>query len=377
MRRIFDRNSIETLPLSARVNKLELGRDSVDPSTWQVTLSAEAEEDVFRAAREIRAARSLGAPVILAFGAHSIKNGLSTCLIRLLEGGHISHLATNGAGIIHDWEFAFQGRSSEDVRRYVAEGQFGIWEETGACLNLALAIGAWRGLGYGESVGAMIADDGLLVPGDPELAADILLGSGEGADAAILSRAAAASDLRSLLLIAKVPAGFLRISHPDKACSLAAAALRLDLPFTCHPMFGHDIIYTHPLNRGAIVGRTAESDFLSFVDSISALEHGVYLSVGSAVMSPMIFEKALSMARNVARRQGRVIEDFAIHVVDLAASTWDWQSDGEPSQDNPAYYLRYCKTFSRMGGRMSYVSADNRSWLVALLRNLEAPDSEG
>ena len=127
----------------------------------------------------------------------------------------------------------------------------------------------------------------------------------------------------------------------------------------------------HELPPEEAVGRTAERDFLSFVDSVSRLEGGVYLSVGSAVMSPMIFEKALSMSRNVARQRGGAIENFSIHVVDLANSAWDWVRDGEPPQDNPAYYLRFCKTFSRMGGRMTYTSADNRSFLVALLRELE------
>lgn len=95
------------------------------------------------------------------------------------------------------------------------------------------------------------------------------------------------------------------------------------------------------------------------------------MSVGSAVLSPMIFEKSLSMSRNLARQNNASISDFSIHVVDLAKSTWDWQKNGEPPIDNPAYYLRYCKTFSRMGGRMTYCNADNRSWFVALLNNLE------
>jgi hypothetical protein len=86
----------------------------------------------------------------------------------------------------------------------------------------------------------------------------------------------------------------------------------------------------------------------------------------------MIFEKALSMSRNAARAFGGEIKDFSIHVVDLARSSWDWNADGEPPMDNPAYYLRYCKTFSRMGGRMSYASADNRSWLVAFARAVGA-----
>ena len=374
MKRLFDRERIESLPLSERMNKLDIERDLVDPGSFEPVLSPEGRSDVAAAAADVRAARSRGSAVILAFGAHSIKNGLSRVLSRLMEGGWVSHFATNGAGVIHDWEFAYQGRSGEDVRRYVAEGQFGIWEETGAFINLALAVGAWRGLGYGESVGAMIAEDGLELPSRALLASAIRKGaealSGAEANAALV-QAAAAADLLALMTRRGLVPGRIAIEHPFRRYSLAAAAYSAQLPFTCHPMFGHDIIYTHPMSSGAAIGRTAEHDFLSFADSVSRLEGGAYLSVGSAVMSPMIFEKALSMARNAARREGRKIEDFAIHVVDLARSTWDWASGAEPAQDDPAYYLRFCKTFSRMGGRMSYASADNRSWLAALLAELE------
>ena len=382
---LFNRSRIHTLPLSSRVNKLELQRDTVNPDTYAgPPLSAQAAEDARRAAREILAARAAGIPVILAFGAHSIKNGLARVLIRLLRGGFVTHFATNGAGIIHDWEFAYQGRTGEDVRRYVAEGQFGIWEETGSYLNLALAVGAWRDLGYGEAVGAMVAEGGLVIPSVTELRAAMEAGAKADADIGSIEKAAAAADLLALVKTFKLPAGTLRIDHPNADSCLAAVARAEGVPFTCHPMIGHDIIYTHPMSRGAPIGRTADRDFLSFAQSVSNLEGGVYLSVGSAVMSPMIFEKALSMARNVLRPSGpnsggqkphdpvRTIENFSIYVVDLAKSTWDWTKDGEPPQDDPAYYLRFCKTFSRMGGRMSYTSADNRSWLVALLKELEA-----
>jgi hypothetical protein len=135
-------------------------------------------------------------------------------------------------------------------------------------------------------------------------------------------------------------------------------------------MFGHDIIYAHPLNHGAAVGRGAERDFLRFAASISELEGGVYLSVGSAVMSPMIFEKSLSMGRNLARQRGTRIEGFALVVVDLSPVAWDWQRSGEPPPQDPAYYVRYLKTFSRMGGELSYIQADNRDFLLALCREL-------
>ncbi len=364
--RQFDREQIKTLPLSQRENKLTLQRDLIDPARYVPKLSAQAEAAVRAAAGEIRQARSAGRPVILAFGAHCIKNGLAPTLISLLEKGWVTHLATNGAGIIHDWEFAYQGMSGEDVRRYATEGQFGIWEQTGLYLNLAFLVGAYEGLGYGASVGTMVEQDGLRIRGEQELLASMRKGLAPAADSATLERAAAAADLLAIIRKLHLPEGLLRIEHRYKAAGLQAAALRKGMPLTGHPMFGHDIIYTHPANRGAAIGRVAERDFLSFVNSVAQLQGGVYLSVGSAVMSPMIFEKALSMARNVAHQRGAKIDDFSIHVVDLAASTWDWQQAGEPPMDNPAYYLRFCKTFSRMGGRMRYTSADNRAFLVAL-----------
>jgi hypothetical protein len=109
----------------------------------------------------------------------------------------------------------------------------------------------------------------------------------------------------------------------------------LKIPFTGHPMFGHDIIYTHPVNYGSAIGRTAETDFLYFAQSVSNLDFGVYLSVGSAVMSPMIFEKSLSMSQNLAIQQGNIHDNHFMLIVDLAESDWDWANDGEPPMDNP------------------------------------------
>ena len=372
---LFDRARLRFRPLADRPNRVTVERDRIDPDSPPPALPPAVREGVEAAAAAVAAARSAGRPVILAFGAHAIKNGLGAVLGRLIERGWVTHLATNGAGIIHDWELAFQGETSEDVRENVARGEFGLWEETGAWLNLALAVGAWEGRGYGESVGSMILADGLAIPAAEELRAAMAAAAAPGAGAQALERAAAAADLLAVLAAARavgrpLPAGFLSIPHPFKAHSLQAAACRLAVPFTAHPMFGHDILYTHPLNRGAAVGRTAERDFLRYAAAVSRLEGGVYLSVGSAVMSPMIFEKSLSMSRNLALQEGRRIADFDLFVVDLAPLAWDWARQGEPPSDHPAYYLRYLKTFSRMGGRMRYLGADNRAFLLNLVHRL-------
>jgi hypothetical protein len=372
---LFDRGRLRFRPLAERRNKVRIERDQVSPEAPPSGLGAEARLRVAEAAEAVRSARAGGRAVILAFGAHAIKNGLAPVLIRLAERGWLTHLATNGAGVIHDWEFAYQGASSEDVRENLARGQFGLWQETGLYLNLALAVGAHAGLGYGESVGSLVQREGLDIPDREALAAEARSLAAERPE-----QAAAAADLLAVLGRLGPPSGlppwdfqppgFLEVPHPWKRFGLQAAAFRLGLPFTAHPMFGHDIIYAHPASSGAALGRAAERDFLAFVSSVAGLSGGVYLSVGSAVMSPMIFEKALSMARNAALAQGRRVEDFRIFVVDLAPLSWDWQRDGEPPPEHPAYYLRFMKTFSRAGAPVAYVQADNRAFLAGLCAEL-------
>ncbi len=156
----FDRRRLRLGGLADRRNKVSFPRDAVLPGTPARELSPQAGSTLVETVERIRAARAEGRPVMCSFGAHTIKNGLGPVLIKLIEDGWITHLATNGAGIIHDWEIAYQGLTSEDVRTNVARGEFGTWEETGRYLNLALLVGAWRGLGYGPSIGAMIAAGG-------------------------------------------------------------------------------------------------------------------------------------------------------------------------------------------------------------------------
>lgn len=364
---LFNRKELHPHPLKDRMNKLDIRRSQIDPYAPVEHIDRHLQKRISLIADEIRGAHKNGASVICAFGAHTIKNGLGGVLAAFAERGWFTHLASNGASVIHDWEFAYQGESSEDVRTNVQEGKFGTWNETGLYINLALAVGAYEGLGYGESVGAMISYDGLEIPEREDLK-EIIYGTGEESGLPLWKKAAAA-DLLEVLETLEIPSGFLHIKHTAPDTSVQATAYSRGVPFTSHPMIGHDIIYTHPANRGAVIGRTADRDFLSYVNSVQGLEGGVYLSVGSAVMSPMIFEKSLSMVRNAGIPHGRKLRDCGIHVVDLQEETWDWNK-GEPPSDNPAYYLRFMKTFSRMGCRKDYTCADNRIFFTGLFQEL-------
>ena len=412
--RSLDRTRLELLPLAQRVSKTSIEQTAPDLSANPPPFPGDGAvlDDI---ADAILRARAAGRPVILAFGAHLIKNGLGPLLRVLIEDGLVTHLATNGAGSIHDWEFAFQGKSEEDVRRYAAEGQFGLWDETGRYINLAVLLGAAEGLGYGESVGRLIHTERLSVPELDDLAEDL-----ERRLAAELARQAAAAPgresarasgpkatsagqtstpsaprtcapspahnllggmadlftaLRSFGGHCGVAPGQIEVKHPFKRYSVQEAAFAHGVPLTVHPGLGCDIIYTHPLNLFAAVGRCAEVDFLRFAATVADLDGGVYLSVGSAIMSPMVFEKSLSMARNAARAGGASDGrpcDFLIVVNDIQeGGSWRWGTGAEPPKSDPAYYLRFCKTFDRMGARqMRYVAADNRAFLLNLYRRL-------
>ena len=361
----LDRDRLSIKKLVDRKNKVYIEKDHVPVTQKPAHWSELGQKLIEKTADRIRLARDEQRSRMLTFGAHTIKNGMAPTLIALMEEGWVTHLSTNGAGIIHDWEFAFQGKSSEDVRENVELGQFGIWDHTGFNINLALIVGAYEGLGYGESVGKMISLEGLQIPEITALQGEVIRNIKTDTD-----HAAAAADLAGVIQKFSLTAGFMKIPHPFKKYSVQAKAYELGIPFTGHPMFGHDIIYNHPMNHGAAIGRVAQNDFLSFAKSVSNLEYGVYMSIGSAVMSPMIFEKALSMSQNLIMQENGHIDNHYMLIVDLAKSDWDWNKDGEPPMDNPAYYLRYCKTFNRMGGEMHYLTADNRDFLLAIYQKL-------
>ncbi|MCF7889159.1 MAG: hypothetical protein K9L78_03470, partial [Victivallales bacterium] len=255
----FDRTKLSIRPLSERANKVYIERDFIPLNQENKPFSAEDSKVLQKTISKIKTARLNRKPVILAFGAHAIKNGLAKVFINLIEKGWITHLATNGAGIIHDWEFAYQGESSEDVKINVDQGQFGIWDETGFYINLAIILGAFEGLGYGESVGAMIENEYLKIPEINEL--QKIISASENYE-----KTAAAADLLNVIRKFNISTGKLEIRHKFKEYSVQGTAYRLGIPFTGHPMFGHDIIYTHPMNYGAAVGRTAQRDFLIFAN---------------------------------------------------------------------------------------------------------------
>ncbi len=362
----IDHRHVVLRPLADRQSKFSVDEIMVDPDTPAPDPGLSADR-LRRVAEEIHRARRRGASVMLAYGAHLVKNGLGPVVVRMMEAGWITHLATNGAGTIHDWEYAFQGRSEEDVRANVAEGCFGTWEETGRYIHLAVLTGALTGMGYGESLGKFISDNGCDIPARSDLASALRRWAHAPTDSPSMP---AYAELLHVVSRFDIPSGRCRVEHPFKETSLTAQAYRLGVALTVHPGIGYDIIHNHHLANGAAIGRGADIDFRVFTRGVVDLDGGVFLSIGSAVMAPQVFEKALSLANNL-RIQGnmRVVRPFIV-VNDLSPMTWDW-SRGEPPKENPAYYLRFCKSFSRMGGEMVYVDSDNRIFLHNLYHILK------
>ncbi len=223
-----------------------------------------AARDLKEVADRIGTAQSEGRPVILAMGAHPIKVGLSPLIIRWMERGILSALAMNGAGIIHDAEVAMAGRTSEDVEAELEEGRFGMAEETAVVINRAAERSARESAGLGESVGRTVLEGGF----------------------------------------------------PHSDLSLTAAGARLGIPVTVHVAIGTDIVHMHPSFRADYTGEASHKDFRIFCRVVSGLERGVFLNLGSAVILPEVFLKALSLVRNLGypvKRFTTVNMDFIRH----------------------------------------------------------------
>jgi len=316
-------------------------------------------------AAKIKQARDNGRSVLLIYGAHLLRNGAALMLDSLMRQGYLTHLATNGAGTIHDWEYAWFGASTESVEMNVAEGKFGTWHETAWHIHVALMAGALDGLGYGRSLGKLIHEDGVTLPSTWTLL-DLI--KKEPAHPLTAARA----DLLQAMLKQQINAGRIDVKHRWKHASILASAYKHGVPLTVHPGIGYDIIANHPMFSGSVIGRGAELDFKLFGGSVAELEGGVVLSVGSAIMGPQVFEKSISCVNNFRLQSGQpVIRDLAIYVVDLQdGGGWDW-TKGEPPKSNPAYYLRFCKSYSRMGGQMQYLQCDNLAFVQHLAAKLQ------
>ena len=359
----IDASRLQVWPLASRESFLQIESIAMDPLARPPEVGSLGPQVDALVARII-SARQRGASVMLTYGAHVIKNGAAPLLGWLVENGWVTHLATQGAGIIHDWEFAFAGVSSESVRDNAPAGRFGSWDETGGAINLAVLLGACEGRGFGESVGRVMVEQGFTLPEPDALAADIVANP-------LATFSPARADLLAMMHRHGLYAGRQEWRYPFAKFSATAAAYRAGVPLTVHPGIGYDIYANHPLFSGAAIGRTSETDLRIFAQSVRNLDGGVYLSVGSAIMSPQVFEKAFSAANNLRVQDGQeVLTDHAIAIVDIQdGGGWDW-AQGEPPMDHPAYYLRFCKSFHRMGGVIDYLQGDNRVVLANLVSRL-------
>ena len=266
----IDPTRVVTYPLKQRKSKVAAGALGVP---WQAegkmrdflgslprTLAAaDLREIVQRIAAAVRAQR----PVVLGMGAHPLKVGLSPLIIDLLERGILSAVAMNGAGIIHDFELAYQGETSEDVAEALGDGSFGMARETGEFLNSAIRAGVTQaGVGIGRVVGEQIRAAGLL--------------------------------------------------HAH--LSVLAACARLEVPACVHVAVGTDIIHMHPQADGAAIGEGSLRDFHLLTAVVAQLEGGVFINLGSAVIIPEVFLKAISLARNL----GHTVNAFTTVDLDFA-----------------------------------------------------------
>lgn len=360
----LDLGRLRVFPLAERASLTRADDILIDPDREVAPVSPQVAGLIDQCSARIREARSRDATVMLIYGAHLLRNGTARILDRLMADSWVTHVATNGAGTIHDWEYAWLGASTESVEDGVSRGCFGTWNETAANIHLALMAGALDGLGYGRSLGRFIAEDGVTLP-DPERLASAIAAN----PSALLT--AARADLLQAMASQGWAGGQMRVEHRWKHASILASAWRHKVPATVHPGIGYDIISNHPVFSGSAIGRAGEIDFKLFGGSVERLDGGVVLSIGSAIMGPQVFEKSISCVNNIRLGEGRpVVSGHSIFVVDLQdGGGWDW-TRGEPPKTNPAYYLRFCKSYSRMGGSMHYLQCDNAAFVHRLYHAL-------
>ncbi len=257
----IDFTKIKTYPIADRKNKVSIAQFS-NPQKWKTGGKIDdlfpeilKGNDIRNIVKGILRAKEQDKPILWAMGAHVVKCGLSLLLIDLMKKGLISGIALNGAGAIHDYEIAYIGKTSEDVAEEIQEGRFGMVEETGAHMSAALKKYIEGDTGLGEAWGRDILD----------------------------------------------------MNYPHKKYSLLAEGFNNNIPITVHPAIGTDITHIHPDFDGALLGRGAQNDFRLYTGSVADLgDGGCYLNIGSAVVLPEVFLKAVSVARNL----GYPVENF-------------------------------------------------------------------
>jgi len=360
----IDLSRLRVLPLAQRASLTTVDDILIDPDSEPSAASPSNIDRIRLCADRLREARRADASRMLIYGAHLLRNGTARILDRMMHDGWLTHLATNGAGTIHDWEYAWFGASTESVEMGVAGGTFGTWDETATNIHLAILAGGLEGIGYGRALGRLIAEDGVTLPSVAALEALIR-------EQPRHPLTAARADLLQAMLNMHWHEGPHPVIHRWKYGSILESAWRHDVPLTVHPGIGYDIISNHPVFSGSAIGRGAEWDFKLFGGSVANLSGGVVLSVGSAIMGPQVFEKSISCVNNLRLQSGRpVVDGHTIFVVDLQdGGGWDW-TVGEPPKSHPAYYLRFCKSYSRMGGSMHYLQCDNATFIHRLYQKL-------
>ncbi|MEM2915049.1 MAG: SIS domain-containing protein, partial [Candidatus Bathyarchaeia archaeon] len=262
-------------------------------------------QDICEVADRIIDARKNGKHVLWMMGAHVIKSGLSPIIIDLLKKNVITHVASNGAAAIHDFEIALIGETSEDVATSIEDGTFGMAEETGLLMNQAVQSGVINGFGFGQSLGKMISEDE---------------------------------------------------RFKFREYSVLYTAYKLGVPFTVHVALGTDIIHQHPKCNFSVLGEATGRDFKTYTNTVSQLEGGVFLNFGSAVIGPEVFLKALSISRNL----GFKVEKFTTANFDLKPIN-DYRQP--KNKDDPDYYYRPLKNIvirpPSMGGKGFHITGDH------------------
>lgn len=319
----FDRSKLHLLPLEQRIHDVDLSimrglTDTLPPFEHPaLPILAKAVVD---------ARRVHNATVLMMYGAHVIRTGNGLHMIELMKRGLVTHFATNGAGSIHDFELAMIGHTCESVAKYISEGQFGLWRECGL-INDAVREGVRDGLGWGEAVGRYIWEH----------------------------------------------------NFPNREQSVLAMGYHLGVPCTVHIGIGNDIIHEHPNCDGAAMGAASYTDFLIYTQSITQLEHGVFLNFGSAVAGPEVYLKAVAMARNVAHQQGQSIRHFTTAVFDLLPIEGS-DFAATPPKSDPRYYFRPWKTILARtvadGGQSFYVCGEHQQTVPTLARMIFTLDNQ-